>query len=439
MGRPQRPIAVHVVTRLVLGGPTRPVLAGLERLARRGFRTVLVTGVASSHEIEAREILEDYPDLPVLRLRCLVRNPAPHRDARALGTLAAAVRRLQPAVVHTHTAKAGCLGRLAAATGRRRPRVVHTYHGHSMTRAAAGALGPCWRILERLLAARTDLILALSQGQRAELARLLGPRAAARMAVLPLGCELDGGGAGSVPRVSELRPPGGRLLAFLGRGVPVKGLDRLARAHARAAARWPRLLDALRILVAGPVEPGVEREVRRVLAAGGIGERWRFVGPVVRPVPFLEQVDGLVLPSRSEGTPVAVIEALGCGLPVLAAAVGGVPDLLARDWIRDGPGRWRAVRREPRGRLLPPEDTEAWAAALAGFAREPGAVPGDPLERRAFARTVFDPDRRAEDLARLYGAIEAGMPRPAAAPRRTRPLAASPGVPPVPDQPRPAV
>ena len=116
----------------------------------------------------------------------------------------------------------------------------------------------------------------------------------------------------------------------------------------------------------------------------------------------MREMDAVLLPSRSEGTPVSVIEALGQGLPVIASRVGGVGELLECRWERRAPGVWRTAECPPRGLLLPPGDPDAWARALGELVEGGTIVPGDPDERRHFAQSVFDPARHAYDLVSLY-------------------------------------
>lgn len=417
----ERPIALHVLTRLILGGPTRPVLTSLEGLRRRGYQPLLACGYPGPHEEEAMGCAEEYPDVPLLRIPSLVRRPAPIHDWRALGGLREAMRRLAPAVVHTHTAKAGALGRLAGLFGSRRPVLVHTFHGHSLDRRVSGRLAPAWRLIERALArGPSDLVLTLSPGQRRDILRHLGSAVAGKVRVQPL--PFDPGSHGHAPLA---HPPaeGGegiaRQLAFVGRGVPVKGLDVLAAAHARMEALGPGASSRLRIVIIGPVEPGVRSRVLDLLAPAGLESAWSFVGPCQDPLARLRQVDGLVLPSWSEGTPVSILEALWLGLPVLASSVGGVPELLATQWERQGPGEWSCSPVPPRGRLLPPGDLDAWAAALVEFCDNPRTVPGEAEERRAFVEAVFEPEILGADLDMLYhqaGVIPAPVLEPASAP-----------------------
>ena len=401
MNSDERPLALHVATRLILGGPTRPIAATLAALERHGFRTALAAGRAEAGEVE------DWAAGAPIRLPALRRAPSPWSDGLALVALIRLARTLRPAIVHTHTAKAGALGRLAARLAGGGAATVHTFHGHSLGRAASGWAAPVWTACERALAAgATDLALAVSPGQRDELARLV-PGLDRRLRTVPLPIDLsayprlEADEAWNLGRRARPAAEGGLALAFVGRGVPVKGLDFLARAGVRLGARNRRAAERLTIVVAGPVAPEVARAIDDERRAGA-GPEWVFLGPLPNPLPVIAAADGIVLPSWSEGTPVAVLEALALGRPVLASAVGGVPELLAADWRRERPGLWRATPAPPRGLLLPPGDIDAWADALERFVLGPRRIPGDPVERRGFAQRVFDPRGRGEDVAALY-------------------------------------
>ncbi len=385
---------LHVVTRLVVGGPTRPLLAWLDGLSREGFAPLLASGRPA-----AGEVPWSLPPgrIPAWVVPGLCREPSPLRDLRAFLALARAIRRLAPAVVHTHTAKAGVLGRLAALLARPAPRVVHTFHGHSLSREAGGRLAPLWTRIERALAPATDLLLAVSPRVADDLAGRLGLRTTPGILPLPVPVAPAGPAIGAPPGTA-----GRRVALFLGRGVPVKGLDLLARAHARAEAHRAAGEPGVAVRVVGPVDERVRSELALLLGGAKIAHLWTFAGPVNDPLPELLRADFLVLPSRSEGTPVSILEALGAGLPVLASAVGGVPDLLAASWEMAAPGRWRCVPAPPRGWLLPPDHEDAWARALAAAARDPSVVPGDPEERRRFVARTFDPRARSSELAALY-------------------------------------
>jgi len=113
----------------------------------------------------------------------------------------------------------------------------------------------------------------------------------------------------------------GRLLLFVGNLAPIKGLDALWQA-------MPNLPDAALLMVgAGPMRKGLEARAR----AAGFADRliWAGSQPHERVPLFMSASDALVLPSLSEGEPNVVLEALGCGRPVVASRVGGVPEMIS--------------------------------------------------------------------------------------------------------------
>jgi glycosyltransferase involved in cell wall biosynthesis len=142
--------------------------------------------------------------------------------------------------------------------------------------------------------------------------------------------------------------PHSRAVVFVGQLVAVKQVDYLVSAWA-ALAKAGQLDAGDRLIVIGdgPKMTGLRAQVE----AAGIGSQVRFTGalPQREVADWIAASDLLVLPSRSEGTPNVVVEALACGVPVVASNVGGIPEL-----IMDGGN----------GFLVPPGDTPALAAAL---------------------------------------------------------------------------
>lgn len=134
---------------------------------------------------------------------------------------------------------------------------------------------------------------------------------------------LDSAGRERLRLELDLEP--GIWACFAGRLVPEKGLDGLLRAWAEGLADMPKV----RLLIVGDGEerPGLEALAARL----GLENRVRFSGAVPESLPYLQASDLYVQPSFTEGLPIAVLEAMACGLPAVASAVGGVTDLL-----RDG-------------------------------------------------------------------------------------------------------
>jgi glycosyltransferase involved in cell wall biosynthesis len=145
----------------------------------------------------------------------------------------------------------------------------------------------------------------------------------------------------------------GRVVLYIGNLLPVKGLDVLIRAFARLAGQG---VDFTGLLIGqGPLGSRLEDQIARL----GLRGRVRLLGP--RPHDQLPDwyraADLFALPSRSEGVPVVLLEAIACGTPFVASRVGGIPE----------------IAHLGASRLVPPGDTGSLAEAIrAGLADRPG-------------------------------------------------------------------
>ena len=150
--------------------------------------------------------------------------------------------------------------------------------------------------------------------------------------------------------------------------VEVKALDVLLQAFAGLAGRRP---DAtLELIGDGPLTP----QLRRLAAELGLGERVHFTGRLApaEVAGRLRRADAFVLSSRSENLPVSLLEALCCGLPVVATSVGGVPKAVGAD-----------------GELAPAGDAPGLAQAMAAALDERRIFDRPAIARRAAARYSF--------------------------------------------------
>jgi glycosyltransferase involved in cell wall biosynthesis len=186
-------------------------------------------------------------------------------------------------------------------------------------------------------------------------------------------------------------PPEAFVIVGVGRFVRVKGFDLLVAALPRVAAAVPR---ALLVLVGdGPERPTLGARA----AALGVADRVRWLGPIdgepATLAGLLAAADVCAAPSRNEGMGRSLVEAMALGVPVVAAAVGGVPAVLGDD----------------AGRLVPPEDVEALAAALVELAEDRAlrAKYAESARRRAqrFSTAVAEAEmlRLYADLVRARG------------------------------------
>jgi glycosyltransferase involved in cell wall biosynthesis len=216
----------------------------------------------------------------------------------------------------------------------RRPYLLHA-HGSEFAQFYQEC-GPLARRIVRVVLAKANLVLALSETWRATLAQI-SPRA--RIEVLM--------NAVPLPPLADLRRLGDRqpTLLFLGEMARHKGVFELARAFARVTAQFPRLK-----LVYSGTGVAIE-EVRQLGAELELDGRMQCTGWLEseRKRQALATATIFVLPSYVEGMPMALLEAMSLGLPVIATPVGGVPEMITH---------------EVNGLLVAAGDIEGLAAAI---------------------------------------------------------------------------
>lgn len=374
-----------------MGGPARQAILLTKALAPE-FATTLAAGRPSPTEGEMAD-----PAVPVRRVP-LVRPPRPVTDVRAV----AAARRLLEAtgarILHTHMAKAGTVGRLATTrwvgAGRHRPRTVHTFHGHVLEGYFRPSVQRAFLQMERWLARRTDVLVAVSAEIRDELLAL-GVGRAGQYEVIPLGLDLAPYLAVSTPdgslRARLGLSPDAPLVGAVGRLVPVKDLATLLEAVAR--------LDRVHLAVVGDGESRAGLEAQA--AALGLGARVHFTGWVPDVAAVYSDLDVVALTSRNEGTPASLIEAGASGRPVVATRVGGVP-LVVDDGVT--------------GLLVAPGRAGEVAAAIGRLLAAPDLRRSLGAAARARVAGRFGQERLVRDVRTLYRELLGSRVRPARRP-----------------------
>ena len=377
---------LRVIARLNIGGPALHVAYLTEGLAARGYDTTLVAGTLARGEESMAHVAEQR-GVSVVRLDALHREISPLSDLQAILRLAALIRRERPAILHTHTAKAGAVGRIAAilAGGARPPLIVHTFHGHVLRGYFGGLRTAAFRRLERALARWTTVLVAVSPEVRDDLVAL-GVAPSEKFAVVRLGIELeeridsDEAARGQVRRLLGIRPDS-FVVGWVGRMTAVKRTDDVLLAFRSLLARG---VDATLCLVGdGPDRAQLERRAHEL----GVAKRCLFLGYQEDVGRFYAAMDAIVLPSANEGTPVSVIEALAAGRPAVATRVGGVPDV-----VEDGVD----------GFLVEPGDVEGLAERLASLARDPELRAAMGARGREHTLRRYAVERLLDDVDRLY-------------------------------------
>lgn len=288
-------------------------------------------------------------------------------------------------VVHSHEFTMGVYGGLAANSLSLRH--VITMHGgryYSERWRRRAALG--WA------ARRSAALVGVSDATASDLRRTL-PAVADRVRVVPNGIPVVAGDRAGTRARLGLRDEE-RLTLAVGNLYPVKGHDVLLRAFATIATT--SIGSVWRIAIAGRGES--EGFLRQLATELGIGDRVHLLGLRSDVPDLLAAADLFVLPSRSEGLPLALIEAMGASLPIVATNVGGIAEVVTHDVD---------------AMLVPPEEPAAMAAALA-------RLMGDASRRQALgsaarlrATGTYGVRSMCDRYEVLYGAgpVDAGASR----------------------------
>jgi len=317
-------------------------------------------------------------------------------------------RRLRPAIVHTHKAKAGAVGRVAAWLYRwltpsalwlrpRRCPTVHTYHGHVFH----GYFGPfrsrVFVSIERLLARITDRIVVVSEQQRREIAEDFRIGRPEQFRVIPLGIDVDetDGETGRALRRQLGLAAGTPLVGIVGRLTEVKNHHMFLEAAARLVAMDDEVCRAVVFAIVGDGHLRAELEARA--ASLGIAERVVFTGFREDATSLYPDFDVVALTSVNEGTPVTLIEAMRCGRAVISTEVGGVVDILGtRGALRDGFTLW------DHGITAPSGDVEPFVRGLRYLLLRPEIRREMGEKARRFVTERMSVKRLVDDIEALY-------------------------------------
>jgi len=312
---------LHVITKGELGGAQR-YLAELARRQRSfGFDVELAAGTRGWLTCQgAFSAVHDVPQM--------VRELDPRRDAAALGSLRRLLRRERFDVVHTHSSKAGTLGRVASVL-ERVPFVAHTSHGTPLAERISATRRVIYWAAEQLGALATDRLFAVSEVERDLLRRsLLVRRGALRvMTIVPD----DVRGISATWHLSEANRWD---LVAIGNLYRNKGYDVLLEALPVLVARHPKV--RLRVFGDGPERSSLQAQIQRL----GLAAHATLPGVTHDVQAELLRAGIFVMPSRKEGLPLALVEAMAAGVPIVATQVGAVGATL-------GPGVERARPEDP--------------------------------------------------------------------------------------------
>jgi glycosyltransferase involved in cell wall biosynthesis/protein-tyrosine-phosphatase len=289
-------------------------------------------------------------------------------------------------VVHTHRYKDTVLGALAARLAGV-PNVVRTVHGHPEPTGGWSAMKlRMYESLDRFALRRWASVIVAVSKNLADSLRGAG--------FWPGMVTAIHNGAAPIPPIApddraalrrELNlPPDALVIGTVGRLVPVKGHVDLIRAVALAQPRMPQA----RLVIAG--DGPLLGDLWAMAGRLGIDKHCVFAGHRADVHRVLAAMDVFALPSLSEGIPMALLEAMSLGVPVVATRVGGIPEV---------------VRDRVTGLLVPPGDDRALAEACLELARYPDWAAEIGAAGQVFVTEEYTQERAGRALADTYRSL----------------------------------
>jgi len=348
-----QPLRILHATRAPVGGIFRHILDLANGQADRGHHVGIIADSLTGGERAEQALAEIAPRLKLGVHRLAIRREPAAADVLVWTRFQRLTRRLKPEVLHGHGAKAGAFIRLkTAAKGMIR---VYTPHGGSLHYPLTTLKGNVYARVERALMNSTDLFLFESAFARDTYQRTIGiPKGLVR-------CVFNGVTADEFDPV--VKAEDATDLLYVGEFRHIKGADLLI--DALAGLRADGRPVTLTLAGDGEESENLKAQVQR----RGLGDAVRFIGHVKARYGFSEG-SLLVVPSRGDSMPYVVIEAAAAGIPMVAANVGGIPEIFGSHT----------------GALFAPNNAAAMADAIKTARDDPAAA----LERaRSLRERIF--------------------------------------------------
>jgi sugar transferase (PEP-CTERM/EpsH1 system associated) len=364
------PLIAHIVHRLDYGGLENGLVNLINGLPGDSARHVIICMTAAS---DFRQRIRR-PDVAVHEL-----HKARGKDPAAYLRLWRLLRQLRPAAVHTrNTGVIDCqvVARLAGV-----PRHIHGYHGWDVDDLTG--TDPGRNRLRRLCDPFVDRYVVVSRQIGTWLTGTLGV-SPDRVTHICNGVDVERFRPATSPRSGQ----GPLVIGTVGRLQAVKNQVLLVRACGLLRRQAPELAGAWQLCIVGdgPERPALEAAIdAEGLGSGATITGWNNDVPAA-----LREMDVFVLPSLNEGISNTILEAMASGLPVIATAVGGSPELIADNET---------------GFLIPANDPAALAERLLRYLRSPALAEKHGQAARERAERDFSIQRMLLDYTRLYRSV----------------------------------
>ncbi|HTD05568.1 TIGR03088 family PEP-CTERM/XrtA system glycosyltransferase [Undibacterium sp.] len=365
----QLPLVVHLVYRLDFGGLETVLAECVNRMPADKYRHAIVC--LTDYTAFSQKITK--PDVPIYAL---------HKPAGlGLGThlkLWKLLRKLAPTILHTYNLAAIEYAFTAAMAGV--PVRIHAEHGRDL--GDPQGKNPKHNMLRRLLIPFIDCYVPVSRDLKQWLKDVIRVPDAKNLLI---NNGVDTGHFHPAPAEADTRQ---FVVGTVGRIQDIKNHKGLVIAFQRLLQLMPEHKDRLRLQIVGD-GPLMQQLKEQVAAAGLNGQVW-LPGARSDIADLMRAFSVFVLPSFAEGTPVTLLEAMSCGLPVIASAVGGIPDV---------------VSDRHTGVLVAATDHEAIAAQLAAYCREPALMAEHGMAGRSLVEQNYSIAAMLLNYTKLYDTL----------------------------------
>jgi glycosyltransferase involved in cell wall biosynthesis len=308
---------MHVIARMNVGGPAVLVADLMRSVDSVKFEQVLVTGYCDENESDYLD--EVATDIQAVRIVGLGRSVSVIKDLLAFTGLIREIKRFNPDVIHTHTAKAGVLGRIAGLIARPSAQRVHTYHGHLLHGYFGAGKTRVVITIEKFLSWISHGLISIGTSVMKDLLKV-GIGTEGKFHVIFPGLQNLDVISKSQARKELGLDPAKLYVVFVGRLTQIKRPDRLVEIAAELKKNYPNV----HLLVAGAGELfDVTKSEAESQELPMTFYGWR--NDIAR---ILSASDIAILCSDNEGIPLTLIQAAQAGLSIVSTDVGSVSDIV---------------------------------------------------------------------------------------------------------------
>lgn len=330
------PRVLRIINRFNLGGPTYNA-ALLTKHLSPDFETLLIGGEAEESE-ESSEFILDQLGIEGKIIDEMQRDLGFANDRTAYRKIKQIIKDYKPDIIHTHASKAGAIGR-AAGIAYGKAKMVHTFHGHVFHSYFGTIKTNFYKNIERTLALKTDKIIAISNRQKIELWKKHRICSADRIAVIPLGFELEKFQQNQEEKRKVFRQKfkledAEVAIGVIGRLAPIKNHPLFIDAFQQLQQQTTQKVRAF--IIGDGEEAEYLKSYAKDLNITFANDQENFDrNTQLHFTSWIKNIDEvnagldiIALSSNNEGTPVSLIEAQAAGKPIVSTKVGGISNIV---------------------------------------------------------------------------------------------------------------